>query len=165
MFFRIPTFYSNPYISGAVLVAEDDRGIAQALMRVSKESEGLFVEELLVAPWNNTQITGSKAKSKEAATDREELESLAWKHSVDVDDLTASTPASGTFMMYAACLYAQSLKVNRVALASLDASVPFYQAIGMKEEDKRTCKFCYDLSSGIPKELQSKATKHFPTFL
>ncbi|MCX6990367.1 MAG: hypothetical protein NTX49_04805 [Chlamydiae bacterium] len=161
---RLPKGSSGEYVAshcfgrlstGKVLLAEDSKGIVQAIGRVTTSIESLYLEELVVAPWNNAscrEFTSSEAWSLED----EGLQELALKYTVSIEGLTAPNKGSGTIMMYALCKLAINMGEGRLTVTSVEDSTPFYQILGMEPGDSLHS-YSFDLSRGVPTSLLSKA--------
>ena len=166
---RIPKGSDGEYVAlhcyrrlatGKVLLAEDCKGIVQSIARVTSSADALYLEELIVAPWNNATCREFTASTKSWCLGDEDLEGLALKHSVSMGELTNPNRGIGTTMMYALCKLGLSLEEKSLTVSSVEDSVLFYEIIGM-ERGKDLHSYSFDLSCGIPAVLESKAGEYF----
>lgn len=150
---------------GKVLVGEDSKGVAQVFSRVTLKNgrEELYVEELFVAPWNDTALRGRSetAKSRDFLEIRKrELQGLATTHKISIGELTLSHKGTGTIMMLALCHLATHLKISLISLESNRQSIEFYRKIGMSLDSDEII-FSFNLSKGLPSELVKKVREYF----
>lgn len=147
---------------GKVLVVEDAQGIAQAFARVRKCYNGLYVEELVVAPWNNTPCIKYTKGSLDWALRDSGLKELADRHKIDVKELVVYHPGMGTLMIYGLSKYALSLERKTLVSTPFTGTDDFYTALGMSRLIKEGDVFGLDVSKGIPKVLKERVLKYFP---
>jgi|GEM_PF-5458736 len=143
---------------GRVLVIEDSRGVAQAFARVTDWFKGLCVEELAVAPWNNTPCI-KHTKSLDWILQHRFIKELTYLYREDPRRLVKYTPYTGTLMMYGVLEYAKFQEKENVHLFSLTSSQDFYATLGMKKERE---KYIWNLADGLPEGLFTRMRAKFP---
>ena len=142
-----------------VLVAEDSRGIAQVYARVRKGcSDELKVEELVVAPWNNTPCMHG-LKDFQWVLSHPSISELVALYKIEAKDFVEYAGLSGTLAMYGVWQYAKFLEKNFVTLSPHKGTHKFYTKLGMKV--KRMV-FYFSLADGLPVVLLEKIRSSFP---
>ena len=152
--------------SGKVLVGEDAKGIAQVFARVIIIPTGLFVEELVTAPWNNAackkhlEIVGEKEFwSKRRA--QEKIEMLLKIKEVSIAELITPHKGSGTIMMLALYHFSKYFGARVISLESNQESMGFYRKLGMQQHHPAHPLFFFNISEETPSVLQKKVSEYF----
>jgi hypothetical protein len=152
--------------SGKVLVAENSKGIAQVFARVINIPSGLFVEEIVTAPWNNSlcikylEKEGSeKFWSSPAA--QKELPRFASAHEVGIQELITAHKGSGAIMMFALYHFAKVYGARSISLDSNPEAFDFYPKIGMRQVHKDEPTFALIISDDVAEGLAEKVRKYF----
>ncbi|MCX6990371.1 MAG: hypothetical protein NTX49_04825 [Chlamydiae bacterium] len=152
----ITFFKTDP--SYQVLVAEDSRGVAQGFARVEEWSKTLAIEDLVVAPWNNTPCL-KYTKGLDWILVHSSIKELAALYKADPKDLVEYTPCTGTLMMYGVLQYAKFLEMENVDLFPSKLTPNFYAKLGLKEE---WAKFTWRIADGLPIGILERMMRNFP---
>lgn len=153
------------FYSGKVLVGENAKGVAQVFARVISIPSGLFVEEIVTAPWNNSlcinylEKEGSEKFWSSPAAESE-LPTFATAHGVTIPELITTHKGSGAIMMFALYHFAKAYGAQSISLDSNPEALDFYRKIGMRQIRKDEPTFALTISDGVAKDLTEKIRKY-----